>query len=119
MPKNELRKTPVTIGAGASLSGASIDLDTLGIPVAVITDAAWDTQAMGFQGSVDGTTFVPIYKEGTEYSLAGVLASAYNSLEQAVFLGVSHLKILSGTIAAAANQADATVIKLVCWHVDD
>jgi len=41
MPKNELRTTTVTIGAGASLSGSTIDLATLGNPVAIITDAAW------------------------------------------------------------------------------
>jgi len=119
MPKNELRTTTVTIGAGASLSGATIDLATLGNPVAIITDAAWDTQAMGFQGSVNGTNFFPVYKEATEYSMAGVTASTYHSLDFNTFLGLSHLKILSGTIAAAANQVDATVITLVCWHVDD
>jgi len=119
MPKNELRTTTVTIGAGASLSGATIDLATLGIPVAIITDAAWDTQAMTFQGSVDGTTFGNLYKESTEYSLTGVAASTFHSLDQNAFYGVSHLKIRSGTAAAAANQGDATVVKLVCWHVDD
>jgi hypothetical protein len=82
-------------------------------------DAAWDTNAVGFQASVDGVNFFPVYKEGVEYSLAGVLASAYNWIDQAIFFGVSHLKILSGTIAAAANQADATVVTLVCWHMDE
>ncbi len=119
MPKNELRTTTVTIGAGASLSGSTIDLATLGNPVAIITDAAWDTQALGFQGSVDGTNFFPVYKEATEYSLAGVTASTYHSLDFQVFTGMSDLKVLSGTIAAAANQVDATVIKLVCWHIDE
>lgn len=119
MPKNELRTTTVTIGAGASLSGASIDLDTLGNIVAIITDAAWDTNAMGFQGSVNGIDFFPIYKEAAEYSLAGVTASTYHSLDDSVFYGVSHIKILSGTIALPVAQIDATTIRIVTWHVDE
>ena len=118
MPKNELRTTTVTIAAGASLSGATVDLDVLGNPVAIITDAAWDTNAVTFQASVDGANFFNLYKEGTEYSLAGVVASAYNSLDIEPFTGLSHLKIRSGTAAAAVNQVDATVVTLVCWHMD-
>jgi hypothetical protein len=119
MPKKELRTTTVTIGAGASLSGSTIDLDTLGNPVAVIVDAAWDTQAMTFQGSVDGTNFFNLYKESTEYSLTAVVASTLHSLDMQAFAGLSHLKVRSGTAAAAANQADATVVTLACWHIDD
>ena len=119
MPKNELRTTQVTIGAGASLSGATIDLDTLGTPVAVITDAAWDTNAMTFQASVDGTNFFNVYNEGTEYSLAGVVASAFNRIDQQVFFGAAKLKVRSGPAAAGVNQADATVVTLVTWHIDE
>jgi hypothetical protein len=119
MPKNELRTTTVTIGAGASLSGSTIDLATLGNPVAIITDAAWDTNAVTFQASVDGTNFFNLYKEATEYSLAGVTASTLHSLDMQAFAGLSHLKIRSGTAAAAVNQVDATVITLVCWHIDE
>lgn len=102
----------VTITNGASLSAASATLKGYCV-VGVITDSAWDTNAMTFQVSADGTNYFNLYKEGTEYNLAGVVASAYNAVDPAVFMGAVNLKVRSGTAAAAVNQAGAAVVTLV------
>lgn len=112
------KTTTVTIGAGASLSGATEDMLSLGELVAVITASTWDTAAVTFQASVDGTNFFNVYNEGTEYSLTGVVASAYNRVSINVFLGARYLKVRSGTAGSATNQADATIVTLVFWQVE-
>jgi hypothetical protein len=112
---DDLRYITVTIANGASLSGAGVILPDHGRLVGIITDAEWDTNAVTFQACVDGTNFFNLYDEGTEYSLAGVVASTYNRVDMNVFLGVRQVKVRSGTAAAAVNQVGATTITLVLW----
>lgn len=112
-----VRTGTVTVGAGASLSGA-VTMDATWKLVAVITDSAWDTNAMTFQATVDGTNYFSVYNEGTEYSLAGVVASALNRVDLNVFLGARAIKVRSGTAASAVNQVDATVVTLVFFRID-
>lgn len=116
---DDIRTTTVTVANLASLSGASLDLSVLGKPVAVITDAAWDTQAMTFQVSVDGVNFFNLYNEGSEYQIAGAAASHFHRVDWSLFYGVKFLKVRSGTGAAPVNQAGDSVVTLVCWQVED
>lgn len=108
-----LRTASVTIGAGASLSDAA-NLTTIGQCVGVVSDAAWDAAAVSFAVSMDGNTFFPLRYQGVEFSEANPGASAYVALNPAVFAGVRYLKVRSGTSGAAVNQADATVVTLIC-----
>ena len=110
---DDIRYTTVTIANAASLSNAAQLLDRGGRLVAIITDAAWDTNAVTFQVSVDGATYFNLFNEGTEYSLAGVVASNYNAVDHIVFLGARYVKVRSGTAAVPAAQAGDTVITLV------
>jgi hypothetical protein len=100
----------VTIAAGASLSDAAT------FPgyrlVGFTTDAAWDTQAVTFQTTYDGTNYANHYNEATEYSQAAITASTNHSVNVESFLGVRGVKVRSGTAGAAANQVDATVVTL-------
>jgi hypothetical protein len=114
---DDIRYTTVTIANGASLSGVAQLLPTSGRLIGVITDAAWDTNAMTFQASVDGTTYVNLYNAGTEYSMAGVVASAYNAVNPDVFSGARYARVRSGTSAAAVNQVGDTVITLVMRQI--
>jgi hypothetical protein len=115
---DDIRYTTVTVANGASLSGAAQLLPTNGRLVGVITDAGWDTNAMTFQVSVDGgTTYVNLYNAGTEYSMAGIVASTYNAINPDVFAGARHLKVRSGTSAAAVNQVGDTVVTLVMRQI--
>jgi hypothetical protein len=112
---DDIRYTTVTVANGASLSGAAQLLPNDGRLVAIIMDAAWDTNAVTFQVSVDGTNYFNLYNEGTEYSLAGVVASAYNAVDINVFLAARYVKVRSGTAAAAVNQVGDAVVTLVMW----
>jgi len=103
----------VTIADTASLSDAA-DLSALGVPIAIVTDAAWDTNAVTFQGSVDGVTFSDLRVTGTEVSIAGVVASSMEPLDPHQFLACQHLKVRSGTAAVAVAQAGDTVVTIVC-----
>lgn len=102
----------VTIAAGTSLSAATSNLGGYSL-IGISMDAAWDTNAVTFQGSFDGTTYYNVYEAGTELSFAGVVASSFNSVEQVYpFLPWRYLKVRSGTAAATVNQAGATVVTL-------
>ena len=101
----------VTITNGTSLSGA-LDVADYTV-VGVITDSAWDTNAMTFQASADGTNFFNLHNAGTEISFAGVTASKYNIIDPALMMGVRAIKVRSGTGAAAVNQVGDTVVTIV------
>ena len=72
--------------------------------VAVVTPSALTGSAFTFEGSLDGTTFVPVYNEGTQYSV-NVGTSRYVALNAAVFQGLQSIKIVSGT----QEGADRTI----------
>lgn len=109
----ELVTATVTIADTESLSDAA-DLSALGVPIAIITDAAWDTNAVTFQGSADGVTFSDLRATGVEVSIAGVVASSMEPLDPRQFLACQHLKVRSGTAGAAVAQAGDTVVTIVC-----
>lgn len=117
MPFHFIRSTTVTVANGAALSGASGDLKDLGQLVAVLTDSAWDTNAITFQGSIDGTNFFDIYEEGSEYSVTGAAASKAYTVDVQVFMPYSYIKVRSGTGASPANQSGDSVVTLVLWQV--
>jgi hypothetical protein len=101
----------VAIAAGASLSAAGLKAGWR--LVGYITDAAWDTQAVSFQASRDGTNYFSVYNEAAEYTQAGVTASTYHAVNPAVFEGANYIKVRSGVAANAVNQVDATSVTLV------
>ena len=102
--------TTVTISGSASLSGAAVL--TTGRVVGFATDASWTPQAVTFQISPYGNTFYNLYNEGTEYSIASMPASAYTSVNPAVFLGANQVKVRSGTSGSAIAQGSATTLTL-------
>ncbi len=102
-----------TILLGESLSDA-IDLDAerahrIALP------AAWTASAITFRSSSDGTSWNDLYTELGEYTLNSSIVGASRTivLDQAVFYGIRHLKVRSGTSAAAVNQAAARTITVV------
>jgi len=104
--------TTVTILDGQSLSGAA-DLRALGAPVAIITDAAWDTNAVTFQLSVDGVLYTDLRSGATEVGQPAVVASAITALNPFDFLAARYIKVRSGTSAAPVVQAGDTVVTIV------
>ena len=106
----------VTIGAGASLSGASTKYPGFRL-LAVMTASTWDAAKLTFEVSNDGTNFFTLTKEGTEYEVASVTAAKAIALETSVFLPWDYIKVRSGTSAAAVNQVDATIVTLVLMPI--
>jgi hypothetical protein len=105
------QSTTVTVANGASLSGAA-SLKELKV-LAFVTDAAWDTNAVTFQGSFDGTNFFNLWNDSAEYSIAAVPASTLVAINPVNFMGLHSVKVRSGTSAAAVNQVGATVVTLI------
>jgi hypothetical protein len=102
----------VTILSGGSLSGA-VDLGEqrahrLALP------AGWTAAPITFQVSYDGVGFNDLYTPDGEYILASGVVGVSRSvtLDQAVFYGVRHLKIRSGTAVTPVNQAADRVINI-------
>ena len=102
----------VTIGAGASLSGASTKISGFRL-VGIILPAGWDAASLTFQVSKDGTTFVNLYDQFGEYAVASITAGAGIALDVATFFPWDYVKVRSGTAASAVNQVDAVVLTLV------
>lgn len=102
----------VTIGAGASLSGASTKISGYRL-VGLATDAAWDAAKMTFQVSHDGTTFYNLITDTAEYEIAAHTSAAAVAINPAHFIGWDYVKVRSGTSTAATNQVDATVVTLL------
>lgn len=108
-------KADLTIEAGASLSNA-IDLNDTKYQgtqsAAVAMPAEWTEANLTFLGSVDGSSYLPIYDgEGNEYTVAAA-ASRYIFLEPAVFRSITYLKIRSGTASSSVAQLAARTISL-------
>jgi hypothetical protein len=84
----------------------------------VVTPSGWTTAIISFQASVDdGTTYTTVW-DGTaatpaEYSAGSVVASRYVAIPAGLLLGATHIKVVSGTSAAATNQAGGDVVKVV------
>lgn len=105
----------VTIAAGQSLSNASVSLPRDIIPIALETDAAWDTAKISLQAlGDDGVTWKEVWaKDGTAlYETGSVTANGYIPIDIGAIMDCKALKVRSGTAASAVNQTDATVVTI-------
>jgi hypothetical protein len=100
----------VLIASGSSLS-ASVDFGSSKSLVGVGMSAAWTTAGLTFQVSVDGgVTWLEFYDGGGDELLLTVSASQYVRVDPSTFLGVSKMKVRSGTSSVPVNQvADRTL----------
>ncbi len=104
----------VTIADSASLSGASASMvgKTL---VAAVTPSGWTTAAISFQVSWDGGTTYAVLLDstGVEYSASSVVASRFVALDPTMFLGVTNVKVQSGTSGSTTAQTGSDIVTLV------
>lgn len=108
MAKNS-KATTVTI-ANAGTETPTITMDPSKIPLAIEMPAAFTGTAITFKAcSQVGGTPVPLYFEGTLYSVA-VAASRFISLNRAAFEGVKYLQLVSN---AGGGESAARNIQLV------
>lgn len=101
----------VDIANGASLSDAG-RLRGM-VPIAIVIPATWTAANLTFQGSVDGVTYVDVYKDdGTERTVTAA-ASRFIVLTPQDWFPFEYLKIRSGTTGSPVNQGGARTITLV------
>jgi hypothetical protein len=101
-----------TIASGQSLS-AAIDLAADRLH-RIALPAAWTAASLTFQVS-SGAGFNDLYTADGEYTLPASAVAAGRSIviDPAVFYGVRHLKVRSGTSAAPVAQAADRSMSLV------
>ena len=100
----------VTIAETESLSG---DVDLQGGErqlVGIQMPAAWTAAGVSFAVSADGTTWVPLYWDDSEY-VVDAAASRGISLEPSAFAGWPYVRVRSGTAGTPVNQdAERTLV---------
>lgn len=105
-------QTAVTISNGTSLSAAT----PIGItvPIGIVMPAAWDAAGLTFQVSADGgSTWNELYDSSGNETTLTVAAGRYIPFDPNFWIGINHIKIRSGTVAAAVNQTADRVLTLV------
>jgi hypothetical protein len=109
---SRLRSVPVTIANGETTSGAaSLGGEAL---VAVVTPSTWTAQDITFLVSFDGgTTYVALVDGGgvdedATYTVTAPAASRYIALPIDLFVGCTHVKVVSG-----AAQAGSDILTLI------
>jgi|SRR5947209_2555294 len=104
-----------TITNGTSLSGA---IAFSGRAFAgLLMPAAWTAATLTFQGSVDGTNFYDLYDTGGNEVTFTVAASHFVAGDPSSFVGLSHIKLRSGTGGAAVNQAADRLITVALRQI--
>jgi len=112
---SEPRVQSAEIANGASTS-STILLDSAHSLVALQMPAAWSAASLTFDGSFDGTTFVPIHYGAGAYTITsaqGAAASLGVSLAPEAFIGWPYVRIRSGVIGTYVNQGAARTIKVL------
>jgi hypothetical protein len=103
-----------TIASGAAVSGV---VDLAGCLLSgFIMPAAWTAAVLTLDVSVDGTNLFPVFQTTstteTELSYAVTINRAY-PVDSSLFIGVRYVRLRSGLVAAAVNQAQARAITLL------
>ena len=105
-----------SIANGASIT-AGLDVDGYTL-VGIITPSAWTAADLTFQAGYrtatdDTVTYADVYDaDGTEL-VAQADTSRYIAISPLALVGAKHLKVRSGTAAAAVNQGAARTLILV------
>ena len=113
---NERITTTAAIAAGASLS-AEVDIAPFRL-TGLLTDANWTAATISLLCSTDGTTFQPVQVAGGALTIASVPASTFVALDPSQFRGLVAIKVQSGSVAAPANQVNATTVTIVANEID-
>jgi hypothetical protein len=102
----------VTIASGASLSGGA-DIKGMSL-VGIIIPSAWTAADLTFQGSADGgTTYNNVYSSAGVEVQFQVSTSRHMVVDPTQFLGMSHIKVRSGTSGSATTQGADRVLTLI------
>jgi hypothetical protein len=89
-----LQQTSVTIASGTT--STAIPMNVNRIPLAIVTPASIASSTISFTVSYDGSSFVPLYYEGTLYN-PSIAASRHIALDRRAFEGVKQLVLVMGS----------------------
>jgi hypothetical protein len=108
-----------TIANGASLSGA-VEIGDATV-VALVMPAAWTAASITLQASVDGSTFVDVYKNNGASELEITVSTSrwvlLNLPDIAGLRGAHSIKVRSGTTGSPVAQGGARSIGVVLLPV--
>lgn len=110
------KRTSATISLSTAADGASEQINLTGLRLAgILMPAAWTDARIGFQCSVDGSTFASVYNTAGDHLTFLTTASRYMSFDNMDnFAGLQLIKIVSETSAGVAvAQAATRSLKLV------
>jgi hypothetical protein len=89
------------ISNGQTTSGV-VDLPNGYALVAIVTPSVLDNATLTFQAQADGSNWVNVFYEGTQYSItAATNAARHIALDPRVFASADRLRIVMGGSAAA------------------
>src|SRR3990167_10536105 len=94
--------TPLVIASGASVS-EGLFCGTL-VPIGVFMPAAWDAANLTFQALLSGTWYNIYDDAGTELT-AIASTSRYIAFDPTKFVGISSVRVRSGTAGTPVNQS--------------
>ena len=113
-PVNQITVEDAVILDTESTSG-TIDTTNRQI-VGLQMPAAWTAASLTFDGSHDGTTFVPIYHGSGAYTITAAMGAAEDSgvsLDKEAFAPWPYVRIRSGVIGTYVAQGDDRTIKVL------
>jgi hypothetical protein len=106
-----LTQLSVTISNGTSLSPA-VGLGD-GSLVGIAMPAGWDGATLSFQVSIDGgTTWLEMESISAAVSVAAA-SGQFIAIDPAIWRGVNHVKVRSGTAASPVNQTADRALTLI------
>lgn len=108
-------RTSATISLTTAADGASEQINLTGLKlVGVSMPASWTEAKLGFQNSVDGSTFQSVYNTAGDHLTYATSANRTVIFDPAVTVGLQLIKIVSETSAGVATaQAATRTLKLI------
>jgi hypothetical protein len=104
----------IDFAISTSTSGLSTAQDVQGLaPIAILMPDGWTAADLSFQKSADNIAFRNVYDQDGAEVVVKATTSAWVDLLPAEFPGVLYLKLRSGTLATAVQQAAARTVTLV------
>lgn len=108
-------RSSATISLTTAADGASEQINLTGLVLSGVSmPASWTDAKLGFQNSVDGSTFQSVYNTAGDHLTYATSANRTVIFDPAVTVGLQLIKIVSETSAGVAiAQAATRTLKLI------
>lgn len=109
-----INQKTATIPAGSSLSDA-FQLSSSETLTALEIPDVWTSASLTFQAGLN--TPKNVITNTGEYTISGVVAGSFISIDLSVFVGARYIKIRSGTSGVPVNQASVRTITVITTEI--